>query len=166
LQQKDLDARCTKKNGISYYGYKNSTCNDFDQGFVRRYAVIVANIHESKMPPRLLDPEKEHNYVWADSAYTGESIEDLLNLGGFESLIHEKSARSHPLSDSAKELNLVKSSIRGCVEHIFGCMAMSMGGMLTRKVGIERNEALWGLNNLTISFLRFLKLSSHKAIVK
>ena len=42
------------------------------------------------MLPRLLDPEKEHDYVWADSAYTGESFEDLLNLGGFERLIHGK----------------------------------------------------------------------------
>jgi IS5 family transposase len=165
LQQKDLDARCTKKNGISYYGYKNSICIDVDQGFVRRYAVIVANIHDSQILPHLLDPENEHDYVWADSAYSGESIEDLLNLGGFVSLIHEKGARNHPLSDSAKELNHVKSSIRGCVEHIFGCMAMSMGGMLTRKIGIERNEAWWGLNNLTFDFLRFLQNSSHKAII-
>jgi len=145
-----------KKNGISYYGYKNSICIDVDQGFVSRYAVSVANIHESKMLPRLLVREKEHDHVWADSAYTGESFEDLLNLGGFERLIHEKSARSHPLSDSAKELNHVKSSIRGCVEHVFGCMAMSMGGMQTRKIGLERNEAWWGFNNLTFNFLRFL----------
>ena len=165
MQRKDLDARWTKKNGISYYGYKNSICIDVDQGFVRRYAVSVANIHDSQILPHLLDPENEHDYVWADSAYSGESIEDLLNLGGFVSLIHEKGARNHPLSDAAKELNRVKSSIRGCVEHIFGCMAMSMGGMLTRKIGLERNEAWWGLNNLTFSFLRFIQLSSHKAIV-
>ena len=78
MQRKDLDARWTKKDGISYYGYKNSICIDVDQGFVSRYAVSVANIHESKMLPRLLVPEKEHDYVWADSAYTGESFEDLL----------------------------------------------------------------------------------------
>jgi hypothetical protein len=58
LQREDLDARWTKKNGISYYGYKNSICIDVDQGFVSRYAVNVANIHESKMLPHLLDPEK------------------------------------------------------------------------------------------------------------
>jgi hypothetical protein len=27
---------------------------------------------------------------------------------------------------------------------------MSMGGKLTRKIGIERNEAWWGLKNLGI----------------
>ena len=165
LQQKDLDARWTKKNGISYYGYKNSICIDVDHGFIRRYAVTPANIHDSQMLPRLLDPENEHDYVWADSAYSGECFEDLLNLGGFESLIHEKGSRNHPLSAAAKELNRVKSAIRACVEHVFGCMTMSMGGKLTRKIGLERNEAWWGLKNLTFNFLRFLQRSSHIAVV-
>ncbi|MFM7238173.1 MAG: transposase, partial [Cyanobium sp.] len=71
---------------------------DVDHGFIRRYAVTPANIHDSQMLPRLLDPENEHGYVWADSAYSGECFKDLLNLGGFESLIHEKGARNHPLS--------------------------------------------------------------------
>jgi IS5 family transposase len=165
LQQKDLDARWTKKNGLSYYGYKNSICIDVDHGFIRRYAVTPANIHDSQMLPLLLDPENEHDYVWADSAYSGECFDDLLSLGGFESLIHEKGARNHPLSDSAKELNCVKSSIRACVEHVFGCMTMSMGGKLTRKIGLERNEAWWGLKNLTFNFLRFLQRSSHIVVV-
>jgi hypothetical protein len=50
---------------------------------------------DSQMLPRLLDLENEHDYAWADSAYSGECFEDLLNLGGFESLIHEKGARNH-----------------------------------------------------------------------
>jgi hypothetical protein len=40
-----------------------------------------------------------------------------------------------------------------------------MGGKLTRKIGLERNEAWWGLKNLTFNFLRYLQLSSHVAIV-
>jgi len=43
-----------------------------------------------------------------------------LNLGGYESLIHEKGARSNPLSEAAKELNRAKSAIRACVEHFLG----------------------------------------------
>jgi IS5 family transposase len=161
LQQKDLDARWVKKNGINYYGYKNSICIDVDHGFIRRYAVTPANVHDSQMLPRLLDPENEHNYVWADSAYSGECFEELLSLGGFESLIHEKGARNHPLGDAAKELNRVKSAIRACVEHVFGCMTMSMGGKLTRKIGLERNVAWWGLKNLTFNFLRYLQRANH-----
>jgi IS5 family transposase len=160
LRQKDLDARWVKKNDTNYYGYKNSICIDVDHGFIRRYAVTPANIHDSQMLPRLLDPENEHDFVWADSAYSGECFADLLSLGGFESLIHEKGARNHPLSDEAKKMNRVKSAIRACVEHVFGCMTMSMGGKLTRKIGLERTEVWWGLKNLTFNFLRYLQRSS------
>ena len=157
LQQKDLDARWVKKNGINYYGYKNSICIDVDHGFIRRYAVTPANIHDSQILPRLLDPENEHDYIWADSAYSGDCFEDILSLGGFESLIHEKGARNNPLSEAAKELNRVKSAIRACVEHVFGCMIMSMGRKMTRKIGLARTEAWWGLKNLTFNFLRYLQ---------
>jgi hypothetical protein len=37
-----------------------------------------------------------------------------------------------------------------------------MGGKLTRKIGIEWNEAWW---NLTFNFLRFLQRSGHIAVV-
>ena len=165
LQQKDLDARWVKKNGINYYGYKNSISIDVDHGFIRRYAVTPANIHDSQMLPCLLDPENEHDYVWADSAYSGECFEDLLSLGGFESLIDEKGARNNPLSEAVKELNRVKSAIRACVEHVFGCMTMSMGGKMTRKIGLARTEAWWGLKNLTFNFLRYLQRTSSLAAV-
>jgi hypothetical protein len=65
------------------------------------------------MLPNLLDPEHKHDYVWADPAYSGECFESLFRLGGFESLIHEKGARTHPLSDAAKGLNRIKQ-----VEHV------------------------------------------------
>jgi IS5 family transposase len=134
LQQMDLDARWVKKNGVNHYGYKNSICIDVDHGFIRRYGVTPANIHYSQMLPRLLDPENEHEYVWADSAYSGECFEDLLSLGGFESLIHEKGARNKPLSEASKERNCIKSAIRACVEHVFGRMTMTMGGKATRSL--------------------------------
>jgi len=88
------------------------------------------------MLPRLLDPENVHDYVWADSAYSDESIEYLLSLCGIESLIHEKGARNHPNSDAAKELNRVKSSIRASVELVIDCTTMSMDGKLAKKNGL------------------------------
>jgi len=53
-----------KKNDINHYGYKNSICIDAEHGFIRRFVVTPANIHD--------------NYVWADSAYSGERLKDLL----------------------------------------------------------------------------------------
>ena len=163
LQQKDLDARWVKKNGVNHYGYKNSICIDVDQGFIRRYAVTPANIHDSQMLPHLLDPENEHDNVWADSAYSGERFEKLLSLGGFESLIHKKGARYKPLSNTAKDLNRIKSAIRSRVEHVFGCMTMSMGGKMTRTIGLARTEMWWGLKNLTFNFVRYLQCTPNLA---
>jgi len=157
LQQKDLDARWVKKNGVSHYGYKNSIYIDADHAFICHYAITPANVHDSQMLPSLLDPENEHEFVWADSAYSGGRFEQLLSLGGFESLIHEKGARNHPLSDdAAKDLNPIKSAIRACVEHVLGGAKICMGGKLTRKIGLDRIRAWWGIKNLTYKFLRFL----------
>lgn len=54
------------------------------------------------MRPLLLDPENEHDYVWVYSAYSGECFDDLLSLGGFENLIHDKVARNDPLREHPK----------------------------------------------------------------
>ena len=66
LQKKDLDARWVKKNDINHYGYKNSICIDAEHGFIRRFVVTPANIHDSHMLPMLLDPENHDDYVWAN----------------------------------------------------------------------------------------------------
>ena len=50
------------------------------------------------MLPMLLDPENTDTYDWADPAYAGACFEDLLNLGGLETCIHEKGSRNHPLT--------------------------------------------------------------------
>jgi IS5 family transposase len=67
LREKDLDARWVKNNGTSHYGYKNSICIDVTDGFIRRYAVTPANIHDSQMLTHVLDPENSDDFVWADS---------------------------------------------------------------------------------------------------
>ncbi len=129
-----------QKNGINHYCYKNSIFIDAEHGFIRRFVVTPANIHDSQMLPTLLDPENQDDYAWADSAYSGLCFEDLLSLGGFESRIHEKGSRNSLLSIESKERNSVSFSIRACVEYVFGCRATSMCGKLTRKIGLERNE--------------------------
>ena len=46
-----------------------------------------ANIHYSQVHQILLDQENQDDYFWADSAYSGKYLEDLLSLGGPESRI-------------------------------------------------------------------------------
>ena len=78
-----------QKNDINHYGYKNSICIDAEHGFIRCFIVTSANIHDSQMLPMLLDPENQDDYVWADSAYSGERFKDLLSLAGFANRIHD-----------------------------------------------------------------------------
>jgi IS5 family transposase len=160
LRQKDLDARWVKKNGISHYGYKNSICIDVEHGFIRRYAITPANIHDSQMIPQVLDPENRDDFVWADSGYAGARYEDLLEVAGFASRIHEKGSPCHPLSEEAKERNKVRSAVRAKVEHVFGAITTGMRGKLTRRIGLARTKTWWGLRNLTYNFLRYLHCSS------
>ena len=141
LQQKDLGARWTQKNGVNHYGYKNYICIDVEHGFIRRYVVTPSSSCDCQMLPMLLDPENTDDYVWVDSAYAGECLETLLNLGGFETCIYEKGSRNHPLSRAAKQRDRNKSAIRACVKHFFAYMTMTMGGKITRKIGLERTKA-------------------------
>ena len=80
MQQRDLDAHWVKKNLINHYGYKNSICIEAEYGFIRRFIVTLANIYDSQMLPMLLDPQNQDDYVWADSAYSGERFKHLLSL--------------------------------------------------------------------------------------
>ena len=57
LRQKDQDARWTKKNQASYYGYKNSISIDASYGLIRSYEITPANVHDSQLLPALLDGE-------------------------------------------------------------------------------------------------------------
>jgi len=45
VAQKDVDARWTKKNGVSHYGYKNHISSDVRYNFIRRYTVTDAAVH-------------------------------------------------------------------------------------------------------------------------
>jgi len=108
----------------------------------------------------LLDPENHDDYVWADSAYSGEHFKDLLSLAGFENRIHEKGSRNHPLSAAAIERNSIRTQTRARVDHVFGCFATPMGGKFTKKIGLEKNKAWWSLKNPSFYFLRYLYLSS------
>jgi IS5 family transposase len=156
LQQKDLDARWTKKHGQSYFGYKSHINIDVEYGFIRRYAVTDAAVHDSQVLGPLLDDENTGDGIWADSAYRSEAIEAVLQLLHFDSHIHERAYRNRPLTDAQKAENRERSRIRAKVEHVFGSWIMTMGGKLVRWIGIEPVTVQLGLKHLTYNFKRLL----------
>ncbi len=54
-QQKDKDARWTKKHGKSNFGYKNHVNADAKHKIIRRYCVTTASVHDSREFEGLLD---------------------------------------------------------------------------------------------------------------
>lgn len=102
LQKRDTDARWVKKNGANHYGYMNSISVDAEHGFIRKYTLTPANVHDRQMLPALLDSTNGSDVIWGDSAYSGFLFEAFLGAAGFYSEIHEKGVRGRPLSEDAK----------------------------------------------------------------
>ena len=154
--QKDTDARWTKKNGQSYYGYKNHISRDAGHGFIRCYTVTDAAVHDSQVIGQLLDVDNHDDDVWADSAYLSAAIAEVLAWMGFISHLNERAHRNRPLSDQQTADNRERSKTRAKVEHVFGTMVNEMGGKLVRTIGLARAEVMLGLKNLTYNLKRFV----------
>ena len=67
--QKDKDARWTKKNDESFYGYKNHLGVDKAHKLIRKWDATDAAVHDSQKLDDVLDLCNTGNEVWADSAY-------------------------------------------------------------------------------------------------
>lgn len=152
---KDIDARWTKKGGVSYYGYKNHAKVDSKSKFIDRYAVTDASVHDSQLLDDLLVENDKGQPLYADSAYKSDEHDTLLEAKGVVNKIHERAYRNKPLTDSQKVSNRKKSKIRARVEHVFGFMEQSMRGLSLRSVGIERAKGIIGLINLTYNLFRY-----------
>ena len=158
LSQKDLDARWTKKNDVSYYGYKDHVKADAESKLITDYEVTSASVHDSQALFDLVDDRCKGENLFADSAYFGKQIAAKLEELGVESYIHEKGFKNKPLSEESKQLNTLKSKVRCLVEHIFGYIQNSMGGPELRYIGLIRNAAGIGLCNLAYNMKRFIQL--------
>ena len=104
----------------------------------------------------MLDPDNTDPGVWADSAYHSAENEQMLELEGYESHIHEKSHRNRPLTKVQKAANRTRSKTRAKVEHIFGTWVTDMGGKQVRCIGLERVTAYLGLKDLAFNLKRYV----------
>ena len=118
--QKDKDARWTKKNDESFYGYKNHVGVDKAHKLIRKWDATNAAVHDSQKLDDVLDLANTSKEVWADSAYRSVEIEARLKEKGFHSRIHRRAARNRPLSERQRSANTTRSKVRARVEHLFG----------------------------------------------
>jgi transposase, IS5 family len=156
--QKDTDAKWTTKGGERHFGYKNHVKACKKSKLIKTYVVTDAAVHDSGVLEDLLEEDDSNHEMYADSAYSGAPIKEILCERNIRNRIHEKGYRNNPLTEKQKEKNRKKSKVRARVEHIFGYIHNSMNGSTLRSIGKERAEGIIGLMNLTYNMNRFLQL--------
>jgi IS5 family transposase len=158
LAQKDVDARWTKKNNTTFYGYKNHVKSDTKTKLIEEFEVTDASVHDSQPIEKLLTEKDQGQPLYADSAYTGEDQEKVYQKKKVINKVNEKGYRNKPLTDKQKANNKEKSKTRARVEHIFGFVENSMNGSFVRTIGIARAKVKIGMMNLTYNICRCVQL--------
>lgn len=102
-KHKDTDARWTKKNGETFYGYKNHAKVDSKSKFIDKYKVTDASVHDSQALDELLTEKDKGQNLYADSAYTGEEQEKVIAKHKMNNKVHEKGYRNKPLTEEQKQ---------------------------------------------------------------
>ena len=154
-RHKDIDARWTKKNNETFFGYKNHAKVDAKRKFINTFAVTDASVHDSQALDDLLNENDEGQDLYADSAYTGVDQENTIEKYKMKNNVNEKGYRNKPLTEEQIKNNREKSKTRARVEHVFGFMEQSMNGLFIRSVGIVRATGIIGLINLTYNLFRY-----------
>ncbi len=161
--QKDCDARWTTKNKERHYGYKNHINADAQTKLITKFTTSTANVHDSQALEAIVDQTDKR--LFADSAYSGKTIQGYLNFKNVKSFIHEKAYRNAPLTPSQEERNTLKSKIRSKVEHVFGFMTNSMNnGLNLKAIGKQRIDSTIALLNLTYNLFRYEQLVRLKKV--
>ena len=158
LSHKDVDARWTKKNNQTFYGYKDHVRTDATTVLITDYVVTDAAVHDSQVLDQLVSEKDQGKSLWADSAYKSRETDQLLKDWKIENQIHEQGARNRPLTKEQKDHNRQKSRIRCLVEHIFGHIETSMRGPELAYIGFKRIASGVGLANLAYNMSRFTQL--------
>ena len=164
-RQKDVDARWTKKNNQTHFGYKDHAKVDNKHKFIDTYTTTSASVHDSQALDDLLTEKDEGQNLWADSAYTGEEQENTIRKYKVNNKVHEKGYKNRPLTQAQKESNTEKSRIRARVEHVFGFMEQSMNKLYINSIGIKRAVGFVGLVNLTYNLFRYEQVTRLDRIV-
>jgi len=165
LRQKDTDARWAKKGEEVHFGYKNHVKVDEKSKLIEKYEVTDASVHDSQKIEDLVEKgdgstvsSPSNGRVHGDSAYRSAQIEKDRKEKAVESRIHEQGYRNRPLTEEQKENNRQKSRVRARIEHVFGYMTNSMGGIFLTCIGMRRTTAAIGLMNLIYNMARYEQL--------
>lgn len=149
-RQKDTDARWTRKNKKSYFGYKHHIKISQKTKVITSFEVTPANTHDGHVLATLIGDEDGGEDLYADKAYDSKANRKLLRKHKIRYRIHHRGKESvyH------KRENKKKSAVRARVEHVFGTMVMKLHGSFLRSIGEERAHTIIGLRTILYNIMR------------
>lgn len=160
--QKDVDARWTRKDGKTVYGYKLHANTDRRFGFIRQAEVTAASVHDSKMFEAVLDPGNACRDVYADKGYAKREREAALIAQGYRPCLHRKGEARRPLSAVQERRNRRLSKQRAFGEHPFARLSQ-MGGKHLRTIGLARARVVIGLKVIAHNLMHLARLQHRMA---
>ena len=138
-KSRDPEMHQTKKGNQWYFGMKLHIGADSQTGLVHSASVTAANVHDSHEVPNLLHGEETRFY--GDSAYRGkqqrERLKDIAPQA--KDFTNKRAYRNCPLTETDKETNRRKSSVRSKVEHPFLTLKRLWGFAKVRYRGLAKN---------------------------
>ena len=143
-RQRDSDARWTKKNEQSHYGWKNQVKADLKTKLILKSKTTPASVHDSQVFEELLDDSAHHST---------EHEAHLIKLNA-QGVLMRKATRGHPLSEAGQQTNHTISRMRVRMEHIFARMAQ-MGADWFGSLGLRRATQHHHLSNLVHNMDRY-----------
>ncbi len=143
------------------FGYKNHLSIDRAYGFVRRFTVTDAAVHDGARLVSVLDKTNTASSVWADTAYRSRGNEAHLERNGFTSKIHFRRRPRVGLTPSQRKANRACSQVRSAVETVFAAQKHRFG-LFVRTIGLARASVKIGLANLAYNFGRLIWLEKRR----
>ena len=160
-KERDPEMHSTKKGNQWYFGMKVHIGVDSASKVIHTVETTSANVHDSKVLPRLLHGEETR--VWGDSAYIGQTEKIREKAPRARDFTNKRAYRERPLSKADKKTNRRKSSIRSRVEHCFGTIKGIFGFRKVRYRGLAKNtnrvNVLCALANLVTQKKRLLGMT-------
>ncbi|WP_405228433.1 IS5 family transposase [Lentisalinibacter sediminis] len=158
-RQKDTQARWARKEGKTYFGYKNHINVDVKYKLIRRFGVSDAALNDRRMLEGLLDETNSSRALWADANYRSREWEARLREYGYRSHIQRQGHASRPLTEREKRANHRRSKTRIRVEHVFAQQRWM--GRTVRTIGLERARFKIGMMNFVYNVRRLAWLTVH-----
>ena len=138
-QSRDPEMHQSKKGNQWYLGMKLHVGADSQSGLIHSASVTAGNVHDSQELHNLLHGKETRLY--GDSAYRGEKQRQRLKdiAPKAKDFTNMRAYKNRPMTDSDKETNRRRFSVRSKVEHPFLTLKRIWGFAKVRYRGLAKN---------------------------